>query len=84
MIIDRNIMYEDIRKLAFTTEEEKLKSISLFDVFEGSNIEEGKKSYAVSFILQDMNGTLTDAQIESIMNKLASAYETKLGAQIRK
>ena len=84
MIIDRSVRYEDIRKLAFTTEKEKLKNISLFDIYEGKNIEEGKKSYAVSFILQDMNGTLTEAQIDSIINRLATAYEKKLGAQIRK
>jgi phenylalanyl-tRNA synthetase beta chain len=84
MIIDRSVRYEDIRKLAFTTEKEKLKNISLFDIYEGKNIEEGKKSYAVSFILQDVNATLTDSQIDTIINRLASAYEKKLGAQIRK
>ena len=84
MIIDRSIRYEDIRKLAFQTEKEKLKNIALFDVFEGENIGKEKKSYAVSFILQDLNATLTDNQIDTIINRLASAFEKKLGAQIRK
>jgi len=84
MILDKKIRYEEIKKLAFATEREKLISMSLFDVFEGKNISAGKKSYAVSFVLQDENQTLTDKQIDTIMNKLATTFEKKLGAQIRK
>ena len=60
-----------------------LKKVSLFDVYEGKNIDAGKKSYAVSFILQDDTKTLTDNQIDSIMQKLMKNYEDKLGATLR-
>ena len=55
----------------------------LFDVYEGKNLHEGKKSYAVSFTLQDENKTLTDKQIDKIMSKLQSCFESKLGAELR-
>ena len=60
-----------------------LKNINLFDVYEGNNLPEGKKSYAVSFIIQDSSKTLTDVQIDKIMNKLQSNFETELGATLR-
>ncbi len=84
MILDKKIRYEEIRKLAFATEREKLISMSLFDVYEGKNISPDKKSYAVSFVLQDESRTLTDKQIDTIMNQLATTFEKKLGARIRK
>jgi Phenylalanyl-tRNA synthetase beta subunit len=60
-----------------------LKKVNLFDVYEGKNLEAGKKSYAVSFLLQDDTKTLTDNQIESIMKKLQGNFETKLSAKLR-
>ena len=60
-----------------------LKNVYLFDVFEGKGIEEGKKSYALSFILQDTEKTLKDSQIENVMARLQKAFEEKLGAKLR-
>ena len=60
-----------------------MKKVDLFDVYRGKNLPKGKKSYAVSFILQDNNKTLTDKQIDKIMKKLQQVYETKLGAELR-
>jgi len=60
-----------------------LKNINLFDVYEGDKIEKGKKSYAVSFILQDMEQTLTDQQIDKTMQRIAEAIGKETGAQIR-
>jgi phenylalanyl-tRNA synthetase beta chain len=83
LLIDKNVTFDAIEKLAFETEKKLLKKVGLFDVYEGDRIEEGKKSYAVSFILQDKDKTLSDKQIESIMAKLQKNFETRLGAKIR-
>ncbi|MBR5784075.1 MAG: phenylalanine--tRNA ligase subunit beta [Bacteroidales bacterium] len=83
LVIDKNITFDAIEKLAFETEKKLLKNVGLFDVYEGEHIEDGKKSYAVSFILQDKDKTLSDKQIESIMAKLQKNFETRLGAKIR-
>ena len=83
LLIDKNVTFDAIEKLAFETEKKLLKKVGLFDVYEGDRIEEGKKSYAVSFILQDKEKTLSDKQIESIMAKLQKNFETRLGAKIR-
>jgi phenylalanyl-tRNA synthetase beta chain len=84
MMLKKTITYEEIRQLAFQTEKKILKRIILFDVYEGEKIEKDKKSYAVSFILQDENRTLTDDIIEKTVNNLASVFEKRLGAQIRR
>ncbi|MCA0131816.1 phenylalanine--tRNA ligase subunit beta [Winogradskyella alexanderae] len=83
LLLDSNVSFEDIYTLAKQTEKQLLKNITLFDVYEGKNLPKGKKSYAVSFILQDENKTLTDKQIDKIMSKLQSNFETKLGAELR-
>jgi len=84
MILDKNITYLQLKNLAFETEKKLLKKINLFDVYEGEQIGKNKKSYALSFILQDKTKTLTDKEIDDVMNKLMNAFEQKLGAQIRK
>ncbi len=84
LIVDKKVKFEDIRKLASKAEKKLIRKISIFDVFEGKNIPEGKKSYAVSFIIQDMTKTLNDKYIERIMSKLIKTYEKELGAEIRK
>ena len=84
MVIDTHISFADIRELALQTEKKLLKKVFIFDVYQGENIEKGKKSYAVSFILQDQEKTLTDFQIDKIMGNLVDAFEKKLGATIRK
>lgn len=83
LLIDQKITFADISKVAMETEKKLIKNIYLFDVYEGKNLESGKKSYAVSFILQDEAKTMTDAQIDAIMNKLMKNFEVKLGAKIR-
>jgi phenylalanyl-tRNA synthetase beta chain len=83
LLLDNNVTFEDIFTISKQTEKQLLKSINLFDVYEGKNLPAGKKSYAVSFTLQDENKTLTDKQIDKIMNKLQSNFENKLGAELR-
>ncbi len=83
LLIDKNVTFAEIEKIAYETERKLLKKVTLFDVYEGKNLEAGKKSYAVSFILQDETKTLTDAQIESIMKKMLGNFENKLGAKLR-
>lgn len=83
LLLDKKIRFEQIKTLAFNTEKKLLKRISLFDVYEGGKIEDDKKSYAVSFILQDTFKTLTDKQIDKIMNKFIKIFENELGAKIR-
>jgi phenylalanyl-tRNA synthetase beta chain len=83
MVLDTLVTYEQLTKLAEKTERRLIKSINLFDVYQGDKIEKGKKSYAVSFILQDEEKTLTDNQIEKVMNNLMKAFEIELGAKIR-
>jgi phenylalanyl-tRNA synthetase beta chain len=84
MILDKAVTFEEIRMMAFHTEKKLLKKVIPFDVYEGENIDTGKKSYAISFILQAEDKTLTENQIEKIIGNLAMAFETKLGAQIRR
>lgn len=83
LLLDSNVAFESIYKVARQTEKSLLKDINLFDVYKGKNLPEGKKSYAVSFTIQDTTKTLTDVQIDKIMSKLQSNFETELGAQLR-
>ena len=83
LLLDKNITFAEIEKIAFETERKLLKKVNLFDVYECKNLEAGKKSYAVSFLLQDDSKTLTDTQIDGIMKKLQGNFETKLGAKLR-
>jgi phenylalanyl-tRNA synthetase beta chain len=83
LLLDKQIQFAEIEKIAFESERKLLKEVSLFDVYEGKNLEAGKKSYAVSFMLQDENQTLNDKQIDKIMSKLIANLESKLGAKLR-
>ena len=83
LLLDKQVPFADIEKIAYDTEKKLLKDVSLFDVYEGKNLETGKKSYAVSFLLQDENATLNDKQIDKIMSKLIANLENKLGAKLR-
>jgi phenylalanyl-tRNA synthetase beta chain len=83
LLLDKAISYAQIEKVAFETERQLLKEVSLFDVYEGDKIPAGKKSYAISFTLLNANATLTDKQIESSMDKLLKAFEKELSANIR-
>lgn len=83
LLIDKNVQFADIEKIAKESDRKLLKEVSLFDVYEGKNLPAGKKSYAVSFYLQDENKTLNDKQIDAIMKKIQMNLEQKLGAQLR-
>lgn len=83
LLIDQSVVFDAIYSIARQTEKSILKDINLFDVYEGKNLPEGKKSYAVSFTLQDTSKTLTEEQIDKIMNKLQKNMETELGASLR-
>ena len=84
LLVDKSVTFSALRSIAFATEKKLLKSVSLFDVYEGDKLPEGKKSYALSFILEDKNQTLTDKQIERTMSNLQTQLEQKCGAEIRK
>ncbi|MCU4156936.1 phenylalanine--tRNA ligase subunit beta [Carboxylicivirga sp. A043] len=84
LVLNKDVKFEQVKQIAHKTEKKLLKRVSLFDVFEGEKLGVDKKSYAVSFILQDETKTLNDKQIDKIMNKMMSNYERELGALIRK
>jgi len=83
LLIDKEITFNEIYNLAFQAEKNFLKGVDLFDVYEGDTLEDGKKSYAVSFIIQDENKTLNEAQIDKIMQKLQQTFEKNVGATLR-
>jgi len=84
LLIDKQTKFSAIREWAFKAERQILRSVNVFDVYEGKNLTEGKKSYAVSFILMDEKQTLNDKQIDKTMNKLITVFEKEVGATIRK
>lgn len=84
LVLDKNVTFDQIRILAESKERKLLKSMNTFDVYEGQHIGEGKKSYSISFMLQDKDKTLTDAVIDQTMDKLIALFEKELGAIIRK
>ena len=83
LLLDKSVQFAEIEKIARDSERKLLKDISLFDVYEGKNLPAGKKSYAVSFFLQDETKTLNDKQIDAIMQKIRKNLEDKLGASLR-
>ncbi len=83
LLIDKKVQFADIQKVATDSERKLLKRVELFDVYEGKNLPAGKKSYAVSFFLEDETKTLNDKQIDAIMKKIQSNLEQTLGAQLR-
>jgi phenylalanyl-tRNA synthetase beta chain len=83
LLLDKQVTYAELEKLAYETERNFLKEVSLFDVYEGDKIPVGKKSYALSFTLQNAEATLTDNQITNTTNKLIKVFEEKLQASIR-
>ena len=83
LLVDKSVQFADLARAAFETEKKLLKHVYLFDVYKGKNLEAGKKSYALSFILQDENNTLKDSQIENIMTRLQKTFEEKFNATLR-
>jgi len=83
LLIESSVKYAEIERIAYETEPKLMKKVELFDIYEGENIGKNKKSYAVSFILQDEEKTLTEQRIDETMNKLIEAYKNKLNASLR-
>ena len=83
LLVDEHVSFDAIYKIARQAEKSLLKDVNLFDVYSGKNLPEGKKSYAVSFTIQDNSKTLTDEQIDKIMRKLTHQFESELGASLR-
>ncbi len=83
LLIDKEITFAQIEKIALKSEKKLLKEVTLFDVYEGKNLPEGKKSYAVNFLLQDEEKTLNDKQIDAVMQKIRQNLEKEIGAQLR-
>ena len=83
LLLDKNIQFAEIERIAYMSEKKLLKEVNLFDVYEGKNIESGKKSYAVNFVLQDNEKTLNDKQIEAVMNKIEQNICKQLNAKVR-
>ncbi|HWZ22526.1 MAG TPA: phenylalanine--tRNA ligase subunit beta [Cytophagaceae bacterium] len=84
LVLDKNVTFEQIRQFALKQEKKLITDINVFDVYEGKNLGENKKSYSVSFTLQDFEQTLTDKVIDNTMQKLIAGFEKELGAVIRK
>jgi phenylalanyl-tRNA synthetase beta chain len=84
LVLNKAVTFAEIRELVLATEKKLIKEVIAFDVYEGDNLPEGKKAYALGFTLQDDNKTLTDDEIDSAMTRLMHAFEQKMGAFIRK
>lgn len=83
LVVDKNVSYDTLEKIGFKYASKILKQISLFDVYEGQGLGDDKKSYALNFVLQSPDKTLTEDDITKVMNKLISAYEREVGARLR-
>jgi phenylalanyl-tRNA synthetase beta chain len=83
LLVDDSVSFKELREIALNTEKKLLKSVQLFDVYEGSKLPKGKKSYALHFTLQDPTKTLTDKQIDKTMNKIQQQIENQAGAVLR-
>jgi phenylalanyl-tRNA synthetase beta chain len=83
MLLDKGIKFGQIKEIAFKTERNVLQEVGLFDVYESDTLGTNKKSYAVSFILRDNLKTMTDKNIEKVMNNLIRVFETEINAKIR-
>tara|TARA_R110002050_G_scaffold199319_1_gene334092 strand:+ start:4 stop:2013 length:2010 start_codon:yes stop_codon:yes gene_type:complete len=83
LLLDRDVAFSEVNQLAQQVEKRLLKEVNLFDVYEGKNMPEGKKSYGVSFLFQDQKKTLTDQQVDKIMERLIKSYTSELNAELR-
>ena len=83
LLLNKNVEFAEVERVAFASEKKLLKSVRLFDVYEGEHLEAGKKSYAVNFILQDESKTMSDKQTDAVMNKIIANLEKQLGAKLR-
>jgi phenylalanyl-tRNA synthetase beta chain len=84
LVIDKSINFNQIKTIAHKADKKLLKAVNVFDIYEGEKLSKHKKSYSVSFVLQDNEKTLHDKVIENLMNKLIKTFESELGAEIRR
>ena len=82
-VLDESVSYADLRAAAFKQAKKLLKQVGLFDVYRGDKIPEGKKQYALSFVIQDTDKTLTDQDTERVMERLLTTFQKDFGAQLR-
>jgi phenylalanyl-tRNA synthetase beta chain len=83
LLLNKETKYKELKETAVQIDKKLLRDVNLFDVYEGKNLESGKKSYALSFTFQDQERTLTDSEIDAIMNKIKTSFEEKFGAVLR-
>ena len=83
LLLDQDVAFEALKELAFKTERKILNSVTLFDFYEGKNLPKGKKSYGINFTLQDKNKTLTDKQVDKVMEKLLKNFKESFKAELR-
>jgi phenylalanyl-tRNA synthetase beta chain len=83
LLLDEGVAYADVRQCALRAGKKLIKSVSLFDVYRGEKIPAGKKQYALNFVLQDLEHTLTDNEVESTMNNVLTALQNQFGATLR-
>ena len=83
LLIDKSVSFNDLKKIATSTDSKILKTVNLFDVYEGDKLPEGKKSYALSFTMADQTKTLTDKYVDKVMDKLMKSFSKEVGAEVR-
>jgi phenylalanyl-tRNA synthetase beta chain len=83
LLLNKETTYAELKETAMNCDKKLLRDVNLFDVYEGKNLEVGKKSYALSFTFQDQERTLTDSEIDGVMNKIKMSFEEKFGATLR-
>ena len=83
LLVNKSVSFDELKKIAITNDSKILKSVNLFDVYEGDKLPEGKKSYALSFTMADDTKTLTDKYVDKVMEKLMKSFTDKAGAEIR-
>jgi len=83
LLIDKNVSFQSLKDTAYKTERKILQDVNLFDVYEGKNLPKDKKSYGISFTFQDKNKTLTDKQVERVMEQLLQNFKSQFGAELR-
>ena len=84
LLVDKQVSFNQLEQLAWKSERKLLKQVNLFDVYEGDKLPAGKKSLALSFTLRDDSKTLTDVEVEQVMQKLLKSFERETGAELRK
>ena len=83
LLIDKSVEFGQIEQIAYASDKKFLKKVELFDVYEGEKLPDGKKSYAVNFVLQDETKTMNDKQTDAVMKKIITSLEKQLGATLR-